>query len=213
MNSSQISRGRHRLLKGLGIAILVLFALWLYAFACNRTRIVRLDSIFDPAYGYSVEYREQYFASNFPSSNDINAYLSDSTILISHPSSGTSVYYFDKSHGFIHWRDHNLEAGKWWISPNLQIITLGNRWRVAVVYLFCTWFFKMEAIAQQENCYYVVSLDSIFARGSGSRRENRTGNIFNLAIDKQAPGRLPKSEITIDSLLAITSSSQRQLGD
>ena len=200
-------RPRLGLVKGAGLLIGVILGIWLYIYAYDRIRIVRLDNLFDPAYGFQVGRREQFFAQKFPSSSDIKAYLHDSTILLSNPPIGNQVYYFDRDDAFISWYDSKIEAGKWRSFPNLQILRLDGKWRIAVVYAFCISYPDRDAIAQRDNCYEIESVDSILSRGS--RREYRKGNVFNLGRDKPTPARLPKSEITIESLLPVKPSEQK----
>lgn len=190
-----------RLLKILTVFGVLALAIYLYAYIYDRFRIVRLDNYYDPKYGYAVDTRDQYFNRKFPSSTDIKSYLADATILRS-SEWGNGILYFDKDHRFISWHDNSIESGKWWSSPELQIIRLRDRWRFAIVQTLCMRFFDKPAIAQQDGCRHVETLGSILSQGRGSRHEYAKGNIFNLADQKPAPFRLPKSEITIGSLLA-----------
>lgn len=191
-----------RPLKIIAILGILALAIYLYIYIYDRVRIVRLNNYYDPKYGYTADARDQYFAQKFPSSSEIKSYLSDATILFSNPPMGNGVLYFDKDHGFLSWHGNNIEAGKWRLSPELQIIRLGDRWRIAIVQTLCMGFFDKPVIAQQDNCRHVETLDSILSRGRGTRREYTKGNIFDLASNKRAPFRLPTSEINTDSLLA-----------
>jgi hypothetical protein len=190
-----------RAVRVLGFIAAGLLTLCLGIYVSNTyVRVVRLDNMYDPKYGDRVERRDEYFASDFPSSKDIDSYLLDSTLLFSQPPRGNRVYYFDKDYKFISWRDGIIEIGKWWTSPSLQIIHFGSRWRVAIVSNFCTLSFSMPADSQRDNCYGVETITSLLGRVS--TREYRKGNTFGLSSDKPAPFELPKSTITIDSLLA-----------
>lgn len=188
-------------------------AVWLVGYAKDHTRVVRLDNFYNPQYGYSPERREQIFNQSSPSSGEIKAYLFNSTTLHSRPNSrmgGNDVFYFDDDYGFIYWRNNTVETGKWWLSPKLHIIILGERWRLAIVQTFCMSFSNLSEIFQQDNCYYVQTLDSLLASGRGTRHEYRKENVFDLAPDKPAPFQLPaNSEISIDSLLANNSMERR----
>lgn len=186
----------------LAVPIGLVLGVWSCSFAYDRVRIVRLDNLYDPQYGYSVGREEQHFNQNFPSLNEIKTYLSNSTILHSRPPTGNEVFYFDGNDGFVFWHDSAVETGKWWLIPRLQILLLGERWRLAIVQTFCMSFSNRSKISQQNNCYYVQSFASLLARGRGTWHEYRKENVFGLAPDKPAPFQLPmKSEISINSLL------------
>jgi hypothetical protein len=201
INNSRRTTGR-RVVRILGFLTAAVLVVWLYVFAYDHVSVVRLDNMYDPKYGDRVGRRDEYFAADFPSSADIEKYLLDSTLLFSQPPRGNRVYYFDGDHKFISWREDIIHSGKWWTSPRLQIIRLGERWRAAVVYTFCSLSFDMPADAQRDNCYGVETITSLLARGPGSTREYRKGNVFGLFDNKPAPFRLPNSAITIDSLLS-----------
>jgi hypothetical protein len=201
MNGAVNLKKMNFLAKVLGMLLGAAVALWLYLYASDHIRIVQLDGIFDPAYGYPQGYREEYFAKQFPSSSEIESYLSDATLLISKPPLGNVIYYFDKPHQFTSWHDNVVEGGAWWSFSKLQILRLGKRWRVAIVPSFCMTLSGLTADAQNHSCYSVESVDSLLSRGNGSRREYNKGNTFGLAAERSAPFRLPGSEISIASLL------------
>lgn len=208
MNNADRLLSIRRFAKGFGILIVIVSLVWLYVYAYGRIRIERLDETFGRA--ADTGQREEYFARKFPTSFEIDEYLSDTTILYSTPPWGNNVFYFDKNKGYVDWRDKNAEAGKWWTTPQLRIMVLDGRWRIAVVNTFCMWFFDRPAVAQQDNCYSVEKLDSILAADSsrGWKRESRKGNVFSLVRNTPAPARLPNTEIDIDSLLAIQPSGR-----
>lgn len=198
-----------RLIIWLAIPIGFVLGVWLYTYAYDHIRIVRLDNLYDPQYGYPVGREEQHFNQNFPSSSEIKTYLSNSTILHSRPPIGNEVFYFDENYGFVIWYGNTIEAGRWWLSPRLQLLLLGERWRLAIVQTFCMSFSNRSEISQQDTCYSVQTLVSLLARGRGTRHEYRKGNAFGLAPDKSAPFQLPmNSEISIDSLSAANSTGR-----
>lgn len=186
---------------GLWIALAILSgfisALLVYSYVASHVRVVRLEEIFDPAYGFPLDYRERYFNRDFPAASTIKNYLHDATLLISRPPTGNRVYYFDKDQGFVSWRDNVIDSGVWWTSPEVQILYLGARWRVAVVQIFCMSRFGIPRGAQQDNCYSVGQLESLLAAGKGSRRDYREGNVFHLQADNPPPLQLPNSELSI----------------
>jgi hypothetical protein len=190
------------LIRGLGVLLGAVLAGWLYFYASDHIKIIQLDSIFDPAYGYPQGYREEYFAKTFPSSSDIESYLSNATLLISKPPLGNVIYYFDEYRHFTLWHDNIVEGGEWWLIPKLQMLRLGKQWRFAVVQSFCRSVSGMLADAQKDNCYSVESVDSLPSRGAGSRREYSKGNVFGLSTERSAPFQLPSSQISIASLLS-----------
>jgi hypothetical protein len=193
----------------LAFAVVMVLIVFSYVYAHDRIRVVHLDRIFNPAYGFPEGYRETYFAREFPSSQAIKEYLSDATILFSQPPSGNELFYFNSAQEFISWRDGLVSSGSWRIFPALQIIELGGRWRVTVVQRFCSLVSDMPADTQQDNCYDVTSIESILSRGPQARREYKKGNVFNISADKPVPFRLPESAITIDSLLSNSLGARR----
>ncbi|MDE2377081.1 hypothetical protein [Bradyrhizobium sp.] len=186
------------------VAILLGFvsAFFVYAHVADRIRVVHLDGMFDPAYGYTPGFRERYFNQDFVSADAIRDYLHDATLLISNPPRGNHVYYFDSEQKFVSWRDKIIESGMWWTYPEVQILHLGPHWRVAVVQTFCLSLFGTAAVRQQDNCYGVSQLDSLLTAGKGSRRDYRSGNILELDASKLPPLPLPSSELSIASLLS-----------
>jgi hypothetical protein len=201
MITSRKMMGR-RVVRILGFLVAGILAVWLCIYVSGYVRVVRLDDIFDPKYGYRVGLREEYFSRDFPNAKDIESYLFDSTLLISNPPLGNGVYYFDKDHKYLFWHENLIEAGKWWVFPSWQLIRLGNRWRLATVQTFCALSFALPTDAQQDNCYFVETTTSLLGQGHGSEREYRKGNVLGLLSNQQAPFRLPTSAITINSLLS-----------
>jgi hypothetical protein len=208
MNSSTKTPTR-RVLRIAGFLAAGILAVWLFIFASDHVRIVRLDNMYSPKYGDRVGRREEYFDASFPSFEEIESYLSDATLVFSQPPGGNRVYYFDRDHRFISWSENVIEAGKWWTSPGVQIIRLGHRWRFAVVQHFCTLSLGMPADAQQDNCYAVEKITSLLSQGLGSKRDYRKGNVLGLSDSKPAPFRLPDTPVTIDSLLSIVASKKQ----
>lgn len=196
------------IMKAFLVLVTIVSAGYVYVFLYERVSVVRLDDRFDPKYGYDVGRREEYFNQKFPDYSDIERYLSNATLLRSRPPSGNEVFYFDNDQNFYSWkRAREVETGKWSASPRAQIIRLGVRWRIAIVYVFCMTFSDRPLVAQQDNCYSVGSLRSLLARGRGTYHEIGKGDVFGLA-SRKAPFDLPTSQITIESLSA-TKSSER----
>jgi hypothetical protein len=194
-------KNKRRIYGVLGLLIGFLI-IWSYAHLHDRIRVVHLDRIFNPAYGFPAGYRESYFGQDFPSAKAIKEYLTDATILFSEPPYGNQIFYFDHDQGFVSWRNKVTSSGNWRLFPGLQIIELGGRWRITFVQTFCSWVSDMSAEEQQDNCYDISSIESILGRGLGSRREYRKGNVFNISAGKPPPFQLPDSAITIESLTA-----------
>jgi hypothetical protein len=185
-------------------------AAWGYVWAYDRIKVVRLDEMFSPKYGWPVGARDQYFASKFPSSAEIEAYLSNATILFSHPPTDNIVFYFGNNRQFISWFDQSTSVGKWSISPHLRIILLGQQWQAAVIYVFCSHVAGLPNEAQQDSCREVERLDSIFSQGRDARREYQKGDVFNLQDNQEKIGPLPKVDISISSVLATQTGSAKE---
>lgn len=170
-------------------------------FVYDHVRVVRLDDIFNPTYGSPVGSREAYFTKDFPSSGDISHFLLDTTLVVSEPPRGNEVFYFDKDHNLVLWRDNIVQGGEWRSSSELQILKLGKERRFAIVQTFCILFLGPVASPQIDNCYSVADVDSLLPRRPEARKERVAGNIFNLAPGKSPPFNLPRSEISVASLL------------
>lgn len=202
MKTSTPQRSLNRYKRRFGIAILLFIATSSLIYISDRVKFVNLDNKFDPKYGYSVGRREQYFARKFPSTSEIQTYLSDATILFSHPPSGNIIFYFKSTgHEFVSWHDQAIEKGEWRIWPQLYFLVLGGQWRIAIVYAFCSSFSGLSLAAQQDNCRELESFDSIFAQGRGTRTEYRKGDVFSLSELHGEVRQLPRSEISFDALL------------
>ena len=190
-----------RLLKSVAIIAATVLVACLYVYAYDKIRIVRLDEMFSPRFGWEAGLRERYFMQKFPTAREITKYLSDATILISSPPFGNEVFYFRSDHKFVYWYNDQLSSGEWWISPRLELIILGSRWRFAVVYTYCRLFLDLPSTAQQDSCREVQTLGSIIGTGRAARREYRKGNVLNFGESgKGHIESLPKSEISIEML-------------
>ena len=200
---------RGRVYVVLGLIVGTVLIICSYSYVHGHVRIIRLDRIFNPTYGFPEGYRETYFARVFPSSQAINEYLTDATILFSQPPNGNEIFYFNHEQQFVSWRGNIVSGGTWRLSPSLQIIELDGKWRTAIVQRFCTLMSEMPANAQQDNCYDVSDIESILSRGLGSRREYKKGNVFDISANKPAPFQLPDSAITFDSLMSALAGKSR----
>jgi hypothetical protein len=176
---------------------------WLYVFIYDNFRIIRLDSIYSPATYRDAELiKQRIFSQKIPSLNEIDDYLSDATVVVSHPPVGNAVYYFDSDRKIFWWHGDQISTGVWKATPNVQLIIFGTQWRLAIVYKFCWSFSDRVAIEQQDSCYYLTSLDWIFSFAN-SHREYRKGDLFGLdKVEKGQVGKLPESNISIEQLLA-----------
>ena len=194
--------GTRRAIAWGGLAGIVL-ATCLAVYVSANVRIVRLDNIYNPEYGYRVGRREEHFSNKFPTTQDIETYLFDSTLLVSNPPHQSVVRYFDREHNYISWHSNLIESGKWWSSPEWQLIRLGDRWRFATVQTFCTisLVFGVPETGRQDNCYSVETTSSLFS--FGGTREHRSGDVFKLTGRQAAPFKIPDKPITIDSLLTL----------
>jgi hypothetical protein len=157
---------------------------------------------------YTADQAEQHFNADFPNGKDIEAYLSNATILLSDGSFHQAVYYFDKPHHFLQWQNDgtsrtDLISGEWFTKWYLLPMELNGRWRLALVYSFCKWFPSRDAELPQDSCVILESLDQLFA-AANAVREYRAGNIFKLSAAGTAPFPLPsRTRLSIDGLLAM----------
>jgi len=195
-------------LKKWAIVVTAIAALFALAILIDvKVRFENLDRVtFRNRAGVDILERERLdrFTSPYPTYNGIKEYLSDATILISHPPSNV-VYYFDDRSNYIHWHDNEIRFGVWSSSPYVAIMVLETKWRITIVNSYCGWLLDEPEYAQQDNCTIVRSLDRMF-RYSGSYSEYRRGNVFKLS--KGSPPRLsmPTANISIDELVAAMAS-------
>jgi hypothetical protein len=103
-----------------------------------EVHVVRLDRMYPPKYEHL---KKQYFSRDFPRASNIEAYLFNSTLLLSNPSKtppkNSRVYYFGSDYGYTVWRVNLIETGAWRLFPLWQLILLGNQWRFATVQMLC----------------------------------------------------------------------------
>jgi hypothetical protein len=164
---------------------------------------------------YTAEQAEQRFSASYPTDKEIEAYLANATILVSDGYFRQAVYYFPERHHFVQWRNDgssntNLIAGEWFTKWYLLPMKLNGRWRVALVYSFCSWIPARDAGLPQDSCFILEGLNLLFA-GADTVREYRSGNVFNLSAGGSAPFPLPnRARLSIDGLLAMGKSQRGQ---
>jgi hypothetical protein len=166
---------------------------------------------------YKPNQAEQAFRASYPTDKEIEAYLTNATILVSDGGFYQAIYYFDEPHHFLQWRNDGssntaLIAGEWFTKWYLLPMELNGRWRFARVYSFCWWFPSMNAELPQDSCSIVERLDFLFG-ASDATREYRLGNIFKLSAGGTAPFPLPnRTRLSIDGLVAMEKDQARTMG-
>ena len=199
---SRYRRLSRRLLVSIGILLLI----WGGVALNDRIRPVKRFGQLTA--WYAADQAAQHFNAAFPTEKDIEAYLSNATILLSDGSFQQAVYYFDEPHHFLQWRNDgtsntNLVAGEWFTKWYLLPMEINGRWRVALVYSFCKWFPALDAEPPEDSCKIVEDLNLLFAWG-GATREYRAGNVFKLSAAGTASFPLPsRTRLSIDGLLAM----------
>jgi len=181
------------------ILVCILLIFWGY------NKILPVERIDQARWG-SAENAERYFSRPIPTAQDIESYLLNATILISHPPGGNAVYYFDAPYHFLKWRNFNLPTedvleGTWSIDWHLLPMELNGRWRVALEYVICTR--SLDSLpADVPFCRSVETLSPMLRFGLNP--EYRVGNVFNLSTNGSVPFPLPnRTPISIDGLLAM----------
>jgi hypothetical protein len=202
---------RHRRpLRSLLISVGIILFIWGGLALNDRIRPVMRFSEFKTAFPADVA--ERYFNAVFPTERDIEAYLSNKTILLSDGAFQQAVYYVDDSHHFLKWTSDStsLRTDEWFTKWYFLPMELNGRWRVALVYSFCTWFPTIDIELPPDSCRIIQDLRLLFA-GANAHREYRSGNIFGLSAGGTAPFRLPSgTRISIDGLLAMEKNHRAQ---
>ncbi|WJR76502.1 hypothetical protein [Bradyrhizobium sp. NP1] len=192
---------RRKIRKWAFIVIGVILCVWGYVYLSEKILSVEETRLSD---WYLPANAERHFARKFVTADEIESYLSNATILFSHPSAGNSVFYFGASHRFVLWTGPRLDLteGIWWTNWYLFPMTFNGRWRIAPVQEFCIHYYgTLFDTRQREQCRFVEYLGGLFPY-SHALPEYRAGNVFDLR--KAAPFRLPDDkEISIDGLLAM----------
>jgi hypothetical protein len=183
---------------------------WVYAFAYNHVRFVRVEDLFDPRYKRK-DSPQAYFERSFPSHDDIARHLSNVTLVISNPPRGSEVFYFGSDQTFLTWHAGTVVSDRWWTEPELQILRLGDQRRWVVVQIFCTAPVDPPDDARLDNCYHASAVEGIPYQVVTGRTERADGNVFGLASGKRPPFALPESEISL-ALLSQRISETRSLG-
>jgi len=188
-----------RLLNVRAFSVVAVCMCLVFVYLINR--LVMFENV-DRSISGGMYAKMEHFTRAYPTGDEISAYLSDATLLLSRPPVDNRVYYFDEDHNYIVWRDNIPYLGTWSSAPFIKIMTFEGRWRITTVNLFCHWAFDVHSgyISNQvDNCYIVESLDQLFTDPHATH-EYRKGNIFKLSKSK-VPFPLPSSDITIDHLL------------
>jgi hypothetical protein len=186
------------------LAALLVSAGWVYLRVRDRIIFTDLDS-----YTYlTQEQRRAVFSLPYPTSGEIYSYLRDATILHSNPSVANVAYYFDANHSFVRWfdpgypewRGHSIDSGTWSLKSYLEVLTYNEKRRITIAYAICLWLPDRDSDSQADNCHIVGNLEHALGFDG---REYRRGNPFHLSASADPPFRIPRTEITIDSMLRI----------
>jgi hypothetical protein len=146
------------------------------------------------------ETKESYFLETFPSRHEIEDYLLDATILISHPPIGNSVYYFDSNYRFFIWHanDFKITKGHWFLYPMIDRRIYNGRSRFDLAYSFCREL--DDGSLTEDNCILLGSTNQILA-GVG-HREYTKGDVFDLSKRSKPPFAIPATTINMEQLRA-----------
>jgi hypothetical protein len=207
-----ILRKRPRLIIALatviGLVLLIRADIWWN----ENVEIVHVDEL---RY-LSASEKEKYFHNTFPTAEDIDKKLSNTTVLIAgffgDPDDrkhlvGNAVYYFDDQHRFVTWSDDQVTIGHWWTKPEYVLLNYRGKWRLATNQIFCLWLDLWPADAQEGNCRPVDSTDDII--GLPGKKEYAAGDVFHLA-KAQHPFSLPDTGgVSIERLLQMMPSAEQ----
>jgi len=143
------------------------------------------------------------FGRSFPSSKEVERSLFNTTVLNSREDGAVNfIVYFDEMKRLVRWSENGVVGGWWSLEPHLFVLTRDNQWRVAVVQVFCVRYTD----PMLGYCYFLEDLSQILRYGTKFQREQRIGNIFQLAEGRPPPFRMPKGAVTIDQLLEMLNS-------
>jgi hypothetical protein len=152
---------------------------------------------------WSDESKKRYFSETFPTRNEIERYLSNATILISHPPIGNTVYYFDSDGRYYYWHgnDNMIGRGHWFLYPRIVRRIYNGRSRFDLAYLFCREL--DDGSFTDDNCVLLGSTDQIMKYHAF--REYAKGDVFNLSELQSPPFDLPPRPISMEQLSATMS--------
>ncbi len=182
-----------RIAKWTGIGLLIIASFRAYVYCYDHYIVLNINNMVLPSH----EIAQRMFSETYPSRIEIENYLHDATILISHPPIGSSVYYFDNQQHFIEWHgnDSRMTRGHWYLYPMMAKRMLDGRSRFDLVYSLCREL--NDGSFTEDNCVLLGSTQQIMAYG---RKEYAKGDIFGLSKRDDPPFDMPKTDISIDQL-------------
>jgi hypothetical protein len=175
-----------------GICFFVFSAIGAFIYGARHFMTQNVDDFFR----WSQEKKESYFLETFTSRHEIEDYLLNTTILISHPPIGNSVYYFDNDRHFSEWHGNQIIKGHWFLYPMIVRRVYNGRWRFDLAYSFCREL--DDGSFTEDNCILLGSTNQIMA-GYG-QMDYQKGDIFDLSKRSKPPFTMPITAISVEQL-------------
>jgi len=160
----------------------------------------------DDFFRWSKEKKESYFLETFPSRHEIEDYLLNTTILISHPPIGNSVYYFDNDRHFFDWHGDQIKKGHWFLYPFIVRRVYNGKSRFDLAYSFCREL--DDGSLTEDNCILLGSTNQILA-GFGEL-DYAKGDIFDLSKRSKPAFTMPIIAISMEQLRVATGQLRQQ---
>ena len=202
-----ILRKRRKLIIALAIVIALVLLIRADIWWNENVDVVHVD---DLRY-LSASEKEKYFHNTFPTAEDIDKKLSNTTILFSIIVNGdhwgNAVYYFHDKHHFFDWSADQVDIGHWWTRREYLLLNYQGKWRLATGQIFCPWWDLRPAEAQQGNCREVDSTDEIV--GIPGKREYAAGDVLHLATSRPSFSLPEKESLSIEGLVQVMPSTEQ----
>jgi hypothetical protein len=181
-----------RLAKIGGACFLIFATIGVFIYGARHFITQNIDDFFR----WPPDKKESFFLETFPSRREIEDYLLNTTILISHPPIGNSVYYFDKDQHTFNWHGNQIIKGHWFLYPMIDRRVYNGKWRFDLAYSFCREL--DDGSFTEDNCILLGSTSQIFA-GFGEL-DYAKGDIFDLSNRSKPPFTMPTTAISIEQL-------------
>ncbi len=185
-----------------GICIFIFAAIGAFLYGVRHFMTQNVDDFFRG----SQEKKERYFLETFPSRHEIEDYLLNTTILISDPPIGNSVYYFDNDQHSFNWHGNQIIKGHWFLYPMFVRRVYSVKSRFDLAYSFCREL--DDGSFTEDNCVLLGSTNQIMA-GYG-QMDYAKGDIFDLSKRSKPPFTMPTITISMEQLRTAISQLRQQ---
>ena len=143
----------------------------------------------------SAAKKEAIWSGENPSTEEVEAYLSGKTFVISMPPIGNSAYYFSKNHDVFAWHGIEVAIGTWTVTSHIVPMIYNNRFKFRIVSHLCK-IFLTQPESNQDNCHIVRNLDDIFYGDLSIAN----GDPLDLQNPRRQRQPMPTTKISVGSL-------------